>query len=79
MSMILRLTLNSRDTRHLAACLDRHDQNHAADVRPASEEVEIGNLLARVLLSYLGLDKVILGKNVWVVSVAVGMQLRQCL
>lgn len=71
--------LNGADAGHLTAGLDRHDENRAADVGPAAEEVEIGDFPLGVLLGDLRLDEIVLGEDVWIARVAVGVQLSESL
>jgi hypothetical protein len=70
--------LYGADTSHLATGLDGHDQNGAAEVWPATEEIEVCDFLLRSLFRYLELDEVVLSQNIWVVDVSVRVQFSKC-
>lgn len=73
----LREVLDSAHASHLAARLNRHDEDGATCVRPSAEEVDIGNLFGGVLARDLRLDEGVLGQDVGIFGIAVGVELGQ--
>ncbi|KKA20211.1 hypothetical protein T310_5780 [Rasamsonia emersonii CBS 393.64] len=72
-----REVLDGADAGHLAAGLDHHDEDRAAEVGPVAKEIEIGFLLLMVFFSDLGLDEVVFRDDVGIMDVAVRVELRQ--
>ena len=71
--------LDCGDAGHLAGGLDHHDEDGAAQVGPAFEEVEVGLGFLGVFFGDLNLDKVVLGNDVGVIDVAVSVKFGECL
>ena len=67
--------MDGRDTGHLAASLDGHDENGSSGVGPTAEKVDIGDFLVGVFVGDLSLDELVLCEDVGIVSVTVGVQL----
>lgn len=64
-------------TYHLTTSLHRHDDDDAAQVGPATENVEVCDLPVRVFLGDLRLDEFVFGEDIRVVDIAVGVQLSE--
>lgn len=72
-----REVLDGADAGHLAASLDHHDEDRAAEVGPVAEEVQIGILLLLVFFGDLVLDEVVFRDDIGIMDVTVRVQLRQ--
>ena len=72
-----REVLDRAHARHLAAGLNHHDEDRAAQVRPPDEEIYVALGFLGVLFGDLELDQVELGRDVGVFDVAVGVELRK--